>query len=83
MLHNFEAESVHVLLSGVQNANGAYLVGGHLGKNQRVNAAGTTIIYTHKKNKFRDLITIAGPTNALLRVMVSLLFVDCGLLCGR
>ena len=42
-----------------------------------MNAAGTTIVYTHKKNKYKDVITIAGPSDAVLRVMVSLLFLVC------
>jgi len=61
-----------VTFSGVQTENGTYLVGGHLGRNQRVNAAGTRIIYHHRRNRTRDKITIAGPTNALLRVTVSM-----------
>ena len=75
--HNFKAESAHVSFSGVQTENGTYLVGGHLGRSQTVKAAGTTIVYTHNKNKFKDSITMAGPSNAVLRVMVSLLFLVC------
>ena len=57
---------------GVQAENGTYLCGGHMGFSQRVKAAGTTIIYTNKKRNFRDTLTIAGPTTALLKVMVSM-----------
>ena len=56
---------------GVQDQNGKYLVGGHLGFNQKVKAAGTTIVYEHKRKNYRDSVTIAGPTNAILKVMVS------------
>ena len=66
---------VLVTFSGVKAANGTYLVGGHLpGKTQTKQAAGTTIVYTNKKNKFKDVLEIAGPTNAVLRVMVRLTF---------
>ena len=56
---------------GVQDENGTYLCGGHMGFNQRVNVAGTTIIYTNKRSNFKDSLSIAGPTTALLKVMVS------------
>ncbi|CAH3143374.1 unnamed protein product [Porites evermanni] len=54
---------------GVQAENGTYLCGGHMGFDQSVKAAGTTIIYTNKRRNFEDSLTIAGPTTALLKVM--------------
>ena len=58
-------------LLGVQADNGTYLVGGHMGRNQVVNVAGTKIIYSHRSSRTRDTITIKGPTDSFLRVMVS------------
>ena len=58
-------------LLGVQADNGTYLVGGHMGRNQVVNVAGTKIIYSHRRSRTRDTITIKGPTDSFLRVMVS------------
>ena len=58
-------------LLGVQDDNGTYLVGGHMGRNQVVNVAGTKIIYSHRRSRTRDTITIKGPTDSFLRVMVS------------
>ena len=43
-----------------------------MGFDQSVKAAGTTIIYTNKRRNFEDSLTIAGPTTALLKVMVSM-----------
>ena len=57
---------------GVQAENGTYLCGGHMGLNQRVDAAGTTIVYTNKRRNFKDSLTIDGPTTAPLKVMVSM-----------
>lgn len=55
---------------GVLDAEGNYIVGGHLGGNQVKPAAGTVIHYTHRRSKAgKDRIAIVGPTNALLRVM--------------
>lgn len=54
---------------GVQDENGTYLCGGHMGFNQRVKAAGTEIIYTNRRRNFKDSLDIAGPTTALLKVM--------------
>jgi len=54
---------------GIQDDNGTYLVGGHLGMNQQVDFAGTTIIYIRRRGRSRDKITIKGPTNSSLRVM--------------
>ena len=61
-----------LFLLGVLDAEGTYIVGGHLGGNQVKPAAGTVIHYTHRRSKAgKDRIAIVGPTNALLRVMVS------------
>ena len=69
-----------VIFSGVQAKNGTYLVGGNLGLgSQRVNVANTTIVFTHNRNRkeqYKDQITIAGPTNAFLRVVVSISLVQ-------
>lgn len=55
---------------GVQDANGSYIVGGHLGNSQVKPAAGTIIHYRHKKKKaFKDTITITEPTQEVLRVV--------------
>ena len=60
------------LLAGVQDADGKYLVGGHLGGDQTKHAAGTVIVYKHKvKRKSQDGLSIVNPTNAVLKVMVS------------
>lgn len=61
-----------LLFTGVQDANGNYLVGGHLGGNQVKEAAGTVINYQHQVSKRgKDGIIILKPTNAVLRIMVS------------
>ena len=58
--------------SGVQADNGTHLVGGgRSSKVQTVIAANTTIEYTRKKGKYKDVLQIPGPTNAFLRVVVS------------
>ena len=61
--------------TGVQDAKGNYIVGGHLpGKDQIKPAAGTIIHYRHKikrKKGSQDTITIAEPTHEVLRVVVS------------
>ena len=62
---------LNMTLLGVQADNGTYLVGGHMGRNQEVNVAGTKIIYNHKRSRTRDKITIEFPTDSFLRVMVS------------
>ncbi|XP_078380427.1 A disintegrin and metalloproteinase with thrombospondin motifs 16-like [Oculina patagonica] len=55
---------------GVQADNGTYLVGGKTSsEKQLVLAANTSITYTRKKNKFKDLLQITGPTNTFLKVM--------------
>ncbi|XP_078379474.1 A disintegrin and metalloproteinase with thrombospondin motifs 6-like [Oculina patagonica] len=55
---------------GVQDANGSYIVGGHLGGNQVKPAAGTLVHYRHKRRKpSQDSITITGPTKEVLRVV--------------
>lgn len=55
---------------GVQTDNGTHLVGGgRSSKVQTVFAANTTIQYTRKKGKYRDVLQIPGPTNAFLRVV--------------
>lgn len=55
---------------GVIDAQGKFIVGGHLGGNQEKPAAGTVIKYTHRNRPAaRDVVTIVGPTNASLRVM--------------
>ena len=62
------------LFTGVQNATGNYLVGGHLGGYQSINAAGTVIELHHEQTgRSKDSLFIAKeiPTNAVLRVMVS------------
>lgn len=57
---------------GVIDAQGKFIVGGHLGGNQEKPTAGTVIKYTHRNRPAaRDVVTIVGPTNASLRVMVS------------
>lgn len=62
----------HFVFTGVQDANGSYIVGGHLGNSQVKPAAGTIIHYRHKKKKaFKDTITITEPTQEVLRVVVS------------
>ena len=61
----------NMTLLGVQDDNGTYLVGGHMGRNQVVNVAGTKIIYSHRRSRTRDKITIKNPTDSFLRVMVS------------
>lgn len=57
---------------GVQNATGHYLVGGHMGGFQRINASGTVIEYNHSRTgRSKDSLFIANnkATNAVLRVM--------------
>ncbi|XP_068732164.1 A disintegrin and metalloproteinase with thrombospondin motifs 6-like isoform X2 [Montipora capricornis] len=57
---------------GVQNATGNYLVGGHLGGYQSINAAGTVIELHHQQTgRSKDSLFIAkeNSTNAVLRVM--------------
>lgn len=54
---------------GVQDENGTYLCGGHMGLSQSVKAAGTEIIYTNRRRNFKDSLDIAGPTTVLLKVM--------------
>ena len=59
-------------MAGVQDSEGSYIVGGHLGGNQVVSAAGTIIHYRHKRKKpSNDSIRIAEPTQEILRVVVS------------
>ena len=64
-----------LLFTGVQDAQGNYLVGGHLGGDQTKEAAGTVITYRRRmrRGKSRDWLQIANvnPTNALLKVVVS------------
>ena len=61
-----------VIFSGVQTDNGTHLVGGgRSSKVQTVIAANTTIQYTRKKAKYKDVLQIPGPTNEFLRVVVS------------
>ena len=61
--------------TGVQDAKGNYIVGGHLGKHQTKLAAGTVIHYRrkiYKKRKgSRDTISIVEPTHEVLKVVVS------------
>lgn len=57
---------------GVQNATGHYLVGGHMGGFQRINASGTVIEYNHiQTGRSKDSLFIANnkATDAVLRVM--------------
>jgi len=58
----------------VQNATGHYLVGGHMGGFQRINASGTVIEYNHSQTgRTKDSLFIATnkATDAVLMVMVS------------
>ena len=56
----------------MQDSEGSYIVGGHLGGNQVQPAAGTIIHYQHKRKKpARDIIKIIEPTHEILRVVVS------------
>lgn len=63
------------ICTGVQDAKGNYIVGGHLGKHQTKLAAGTVIHYRRKvfkkKKGSRDTISIAEPTHEVLKVVVS------------
>ena len=69
------AFACHSVFTGVQDAQGNYIVGGHLGKHQTKPAAGTVIQYRRKifkkKKGSRDTITIIEPTHEVLRVVVS------------
>ena len=57
-------------ISGVQADNGTYLVG-HVSENvQEVSAANTVIQYTRKKSKYKVILTIPGPTDQILKVVV-------------
>ena len=59
-------------ISGVQADNGTYLVG-HVNENvQEVSAANTVIQYTRKKSKYKVILTIPGPTDQILKVVVSI-----------
>ena len=59
-------------ISGVQADNGTYLVG-HVSENVReVSAANTVIQYTRKKSKYKVILTIPGPTDQILKVVVSI-----------
>ena len=65
------SSACHPVFTGVQDAKGNYIVGGHLGNNQVKPAAGTIIHYRHKKKASKDSITITEPTHEVLRVVVS------------
>ena len=57
-------------ISGVQKDNGTYLMG-NVSKNvQEVSAANTIIQYTRKKSKYKVILTIPGPTDQILKVVV-------------
>ena len=59
-------------ISGVQADNGTYFVG-HVSENvQEVSAANTVIQYTRKKSKYKVILTIPGPTDQILKVVVSI-----------
>ena len=59
-------------ISGVQADNGTYLVG-HVSENvQEVSVANTVIQYTRKKSKYKVILTIPGPTDQILKVVVSI-----------
>ena len=59
-------------ISGVQADNGTYLVG-NVSKNvQEVSVANTVIQYTRKKSKYKVILTIPGPTDQILKVVVSI-----------
>ena len=59
-------------ISGVQADNGTYLLG-NVSKNvQEVSAANTVIQYTRKKSKYKVILTIPGPTDQILKVVVSI-----------
>ena len=57
-------------ISGVQADNGTYLVG-NVSKNvQEVSVANTVIQFTRKKSKYKVILTIPGPTDQILKVVV-------------
>ena len=59
-------------ISGVQKDNGTYLMG-NVSKNvQEVSAANTIIQYTRKKSKYKVMLTIPGPKDQILKVVVSI-----------
>ncbi|KAK2573570.1 A disintegrin and metalloproteinase with thrombospondin motifs 18 [Acropora cervicornis] len=56
---------------GLQANDGTYLVGGHMPlQTQTVTSAGTTITYKKKNNK--PELSFAGPTNAVLKVVLEM-----------
>ena len=59
-------------ISGVQKDNGTYLMG-HVSENvQEVSVANTVIQYTREKSKYKVILTIPGPTDQILKVVVSI-----------
>ena len=59
-------------ISGVQADNGTYLVGNVSENVQEVSVANTVIQYNRKKSKYKVILTIPGPTDQILKVVVSI-----------
>ncbi|XP_068689559.1 A disintegrin and metalloproteinase with thrombospondin motifs 16-like, partial [Montipora foliosa] len=57
---------------GIQDVNGKYLIDVPRVFSTTIKYTGATIKYIHKKVKYRDVLTVQGPTTATLKVVVCL-----------